>query len=31
MPAEQSEDEEEALDGVFLKWQAEMRHRYYTL
>ncbi len=29
--AERSEDEEEALDGVFLKWQAEVRHRYYTL
>ena len=29
--AERSEDDEEALDGVFLKWQAEVRHRYYTL
>jgi len=29
--AGRSKDEEEALDGVFLKWQAEVRHRYYAL
>ena len=26
-----SDDEEESLDGVFLKWQAEVRHHYYKL
>jgi hypothetical protein len=31
MPDPSNDDTEEALDAVFLKWQAEVRHRYYKL